>query len=298
MKAKILRFFKIIISPFLFAYIALKVVFAIWAGQRYVRSHQSGEAQIHAKQITNRHARVYRIINALLFYKNIEIEVKGLERVPKTPVLFLANHKSNVDSLVFYKTIYENKKYPLNTFVAKWELVNSKIGYILDLIDVIFIDRKNPRQALKQLEEEAPKILKNNRSLCIFPEATRVPGDHLGEFFPGSTIPAYQAFVAIVPVAIYNSEGQLWDKTKDGRIFHKPKSNKITIAFGKAITAQNFINLNQQKCVELVKNKVQDLYDQLAREADVQSQLHKSDHQEIVSEFKEMIKSKTKKTSN
>ncbi|WP_391591534.1 1-acyl-sn-glycerol-3-phosphate acyltransferase [[Mycoplasma] cavipharyngis] len=296
MKTKILKFLKILIAPLILLYIFFSLVFAVISGRRYVIKFNKGDQQNTSKQVTKRYSTVYKIINSILFFKNIEVEVQNLDVVPKTPVVFLANHKSKSDPLVLYKIIYENKKYPLNTFVAKIELAKSKIGYILDLIDVVFVDRKNPRQALKQLEEVAPRILKNNRSLCIFPEATRVPGDQLGTFNPGATLPAYQAFVPIVPVTIYNSEGQFLDKSTQKQTFRKPKSNKIIVYFHKPISTQKFINLNNQKCIEIVKQQIQKQYNKIASsQKQHQSKAKKSDHQEVIDDFKKLIKSKKKK---
>lgn len=292
MKTKILKFFKLFLSPFIFLFIGIKILLLISKGKKYVLKNTANHT---FDQRMQQHSMVYRLISNVLFYKNINIEVINFDVVPKTPVLFLSNHKSNIDPLIIYKTIYENKKCPLVTFVAKQELTQKKISYILDLIDVIFINRKNPRQALFALENETVNLLKNNFSVCIFPESTRIPGNELGDFFSGASIPAYKSFVSIVPIAIYNSEGQLWDKNDDKQKFKRPKSNKITIAFGKPIPVQKFINLNAHVCMQNVKKQVNKMYQEIHKNLQKNIKSKNSDHQEIMADLKNALKIKKQK---
>lgn len=257
MKMFLVKSIKFLFSPLLYLILGLKILRARNLAKSYILSPQNYSTDKHAAQ---RYAKIYKIVRLLFFIKDFEVQVLNLERVPKVPVLFLGNHKSNLDALLIFKVIYENEKYPLISFIAKNELKDKYYGYLLDLIDVAFIDRKNPRQAMKILEVDAVNILKNNRSLCIFPEATRVVGHDFGEFQPGAIIPAYKSLSTVVPFAIHNSEGQLWDSTNDGRKFSKPKNRLVSINFGTAIKAPQFINLNYQQSIAIVRQQVKSLY--------------------------------------
>lgn len=253
-------------------------------GKSYVLNPQKFNTPRH---IAERYQTIYKLVRFLLFIKNIKVEVRGMEEIPKIPVLFLANHKSNVDGLLIYKIIYENNKLPLTTFVVKMELKDKVIGYLLDLIDTVFLDRHNPRKALVSLEVDAVNVLKNNRSLCIFPEGTRISGPSLGEFKSGACIPAYRAYTPIVPVAIYNSERQLFDfglKRKGTR--KKWRSKTIVVKFGSPIKFSSFINLNYQNCIAMVQNQVALLYQKLAAEATAPTAKTTSLNQEIWADFK------------
>lgn len=289
MKKFFVKLIKGLFSPLFYLVLGLKIVRARKLAKAYILAPQDYATDKHAAQ---RYEKLYKIVRLLFFIKSFEVEVLNLERVPKVPVLFLANHKSNVDALLIFKTIYECEKYPLVSFVAKHELKDKYYGYLLDLIDVAFLNRKNPRQAMQTLEVDAVKILKNNRSLCVFPEATRVVGEQLGEFQPGVMIPAYKSLSSVVPVAIYNTEGQLYDKSDANRTFKKPKSKKLTINFGNAIKAPQFINLNHQQSIHIVKKQVQNLYNEITAHHNknaAQTASSPSVHDDIVNDVKKLF---------
>lgn len=288
MKSFLVKLIKWWFAPLLYLILGLKIMRARRVGKLYVLSPQNYATDKHVAQ---RYERLYKIIRLLFFVKDLGIEVLNIERIPKVPVLFLSNHKSNLDSLLLFKVIYENNKLPLVSFVAKTELKDKYYGYLLDLIDVVFVNRANPRHALQGLEVEAVKILKNNRSLCIFPESTRVVGAGLGSFQPGAMIPAYKSLASVVPVAIYNSEGQLWDRSDSQRKFNKPKSRTVSINFGHAIKAPQFINLNPQQAIEMVRQQVQDLLHDIVvfHDKKIADTVNQSIHGEIISDVKKML---------
>lgn len=85
--------------------------------------------------------------------------------------IFVANHQSTYDipPLIWYL----RKIYP--KFVGKKKLGNRipSISFNLKKNGSVLIDRKKPKQALKQLKIFGEHLAKNNDSAVIFPEGTR-----------------------------------------------------------------------------------------------------------------------------
>ncbi len=152
--------------------------------------------------------------------KKTTVTVSGQENLPQDKtVLFIANHQSNFDIPVLLG--YVDK--PM-AFISKKELL--KVPFIsgwMQLIECVFLDRKNPRQAIKDMELAGEKI-KRGYSLVVFPEGHRSKGNSHGSFKAGSFKLAFKNEVPIVPITI-NGTWQLFEKT--GRL--KPANVFITI---------------------------------------------------------------------
>ena len=71
----------------------------------------------------------------------------------------------------------------------------------MEVLDCIFIDRKDPRQAIAAMRG-AGDILASGRNVCVFPEGTRSKGDHMNEFKHGVFKIPCSAGAPIVPVLI------------------------------------------------------------------------------------------------
>lgn len=162
--------------------------------------------------------------NRVVDYLKLNINVINPENLPKEgPVVYVANHQSYADILIFLNTI----KHQVG-FIAKEEL--TKVPLLRDWIlriGSLFIIRGDARASLTTINEGAEKI-KNGYSLVIFPEGTRSQGKEMAAFKPGSLKLATKAKATIVPVTINNSysvfeEKGVIAKNKTADImFHKP----------------------------------------------------------------------------
>ena len=87
-------------------------------------------------------------------------------------------------------------------FIAKKELQKTPIlQRWMQILDCIYIDRKNPRSAAETIRHAAQFIRQQKACISIFPEGTRSVSD-LTRFKKGSFKLAYLADAYIVPVAI------------------------------------------------------------------------------------------------
>lgn len=133
----------------------------------------------------------------------IRFEVRGREYIPRTPAIIASKHQSEWESNAFLHLLHDP------VYVIKKELgYIPAYGQYARKMKMIFIDRNGHARTLRQLVKQAKIAFKNNRSLVIFPEGTRI--------LPGQKLP-YRAGVAglyaelgvpVVPV-IHNS-GMYW----------------------------------------------------------------------------------------
>ena len=143
------------------------------------------------------------IIFGLRFIVGITHKKIGIINCIDRPVLYVSNHQSLWETIVFHvifpdiAIIYKNS---LNRFpIIGWYLRNSSM---------IAVDRAAGTIAMKSMYRQALDILAEGRSIIIFPEGTRLPlyakiPYHRGVVF------LYKKFnLPVVPIAI--NSGALW----------------------------------------------------------------------------------------
>ncbi len=130
----------------------------------------------------------------------IKVVVKGLERLTNPPYVFMCNHQSALDIYTLLAFLPYSFKW-----IAKRQLFRIPfIGWAMGRTGYISIDRENPREALKAIEEAARKI-RNGMNIVIFPEGTRSVDGTLLPFKKGGFTLALRAMVPIVPIGIYGT---------------------------------------------------------------------------------------------
>jgi len=137
-------------------------------------------------------------------------------------VLFVVNHQSYFDIPVLMVHLPH-----FAAFIAKVELEKvPMLSWWMKKMGCLFMDRKNMRQSLKVILEGID-MLKDGKSLVIFPEGTRSDLGQMNAFKPGSLKLAVKAGVPIVPVTLKNTykvyeEHKRVRKTELSVIFHEP----------------------------------------------------------------------------
>ncbi|QAT42089.1 lysophospholipid acyltransferase family protein [Aminipila luticellarii] len=157
----------------------------------------------------------------LLRMAGVTCTVKGLENIPKDqPVLFTSNHQGYFDIPLMITRLDKT-----NPLVAKNSI--EKIPFIsnwMKLFDCLFLDRENARQSVRVFGE-AENLIRQGRSVIIFPEGTRSRKDEAGEFKEGAFKIALKTGVPIVPVAI---DGSYRAMEANGMWIH-PADVRITV---------------------------------------------------------------------
>jgi len=145
--------------------------------------------------------------------------VTGRKNIPrKGGVCFVSNHGSIFDIVLLLA--YAGRSIG---FMAKKELLFIPIlNMWIWVLGGGFIDRKNPRKALKTINSGVAH-LKSGGGMIIFPEGHRSRGKGILPFRPGSFKLASQSESAIVPVAISGS----WEIYEQNYVVN-PGTVKIT----------------------------------------------------------------------
>jgi 1-acyl-sn-glycerol-3-phosphate acyltransferase len=135
----------------------------------------------------------------ILATTGVNVSVRGLERVPRgQPFLFLSNHQSIYDIPVIFWYI------PFDLRIIAKESLGSFpfIGWHLRRTGHVLVRRDNPGpQVFKQLGE----LMRQRRSLIVFPEGTRSADGRVQRFRTGIFRLAIESGYTIVPVAVHGT---------------------------------------------------------------------------------------------
>lgn len=132
----------------------------------------------------------------------VDVKVRGLEHLdPKQSYVFVSNHRSYLDA----SPLFCNTGRRMGV-VAKKELLKVPVlGYGMDFVNVISIDRSNRQRAMESMRI-ATERLRAGISFAVCAEGTRArPGEML-PFKKGAFYMAVEAGVPIVPLALKNSD--------------------------------------------------------------------------------------------
>lgn len=130
------------------------------------------------------------------------LEVGGLEGFARQsgPFVFIANHMSMLDTFLLPGMILP---FHSVTFVVKEALLRYPIfGAIMRAVKPVAVERQNPRKDLKVVLEKGQRLLGQNRSIIIFPQATRSAAFDSETFNTLGVKLARKAGVPVVPVAL------------------------------------------------------------------------------------------------
>lgn len=149
----------------------------------------------------------------------------------KKPVVFISNHMSTLETMVFPGLIA-----PLIdvTFVVKDSLVSyPAFGPIMRSQNPVVVSRNNSRKDLMVVLKEGAEKLAAGTSIVIFPQSTRRESFVVKEFNSLGVKLAERAGIQVVPVAIKTDYWKNGKRIKDLGPFDR--SQAVNIEFGKAM---------------------------------------------------------------
>lgn len=131
-----------------------------------------------------------------------KVTILGKENIPEdTPVLFVGNHRSYFDILIYHEAIGRPVGYIAKSEMRKIPL----LPLYMDDIGCLFLDRNDIKQGLKTINQGA-EYMKLGHSMVLFPEGTRNQKDEMLPFKEGGYKMAEKSKSPIVPVAITGSD--------------------------------------------------------------------------------------------
>lgn len=130
----------------------------------------------------------------------IRATVSGLQRLPASHCIVVANHASYLDGMIFQAFLP-----PRFAFVIKGEVQNVPVlHFLLRRIGSKFVERFVTRTSSRDARNLV-KAATSGESLGLFPEGTFSGDVGLGRFRPGAFVAATRAEIPLVPVAICGS---------------------------------------------------------------------------------------------
>lgn len=136
--------------------------------------------------------------NSILFFLGITVHVDGRQNIPSDSNLcYMANHQSLLDIVAFV-----GPAHLWATILAKAEVKKIPIINLWCFaLGCIFIERKSPHDAIKAILKGV-ELLKQGKSMIIFPEGTRSKDGRIGELKNGSLKLATRSKAIIIPITI------------------------------------------------------------------------------------------------
>lgn len=133
----------------------------------------------------------------------IRYHIEGLDNLPASPVVVLANHQSEWETLFLYTYLA-----PICPILKKELLDIPFWGWALRLQRPIAIDRGRPHEAGKYILDQGTIRIRDGLSVIIFPEGTRAHVERIKKFSRGGAKLAIAAGAPILPVA--HNAGHCW----------------------------------------------------------------------------------------
>ena len=185
--------------------------------------------------------------------------IEGLDNIRKAegPVVFVSNHMSTLETMVFPCIIASEKEV---TFVVKDSLVNFPVfGPIMRARNPIVVSRTNSREDLALVMNQGKKFLEKGTSIIIFPQKTRKVDFVPDEFNSLGTKLAGRAGVQLIPVAIKTDYWKNGKFIKDLGPIYPEKT--IYMTFEKPMHIQGTGKEEHQKIIEFISSKLKEWSD-------------------------------------
>lgn len=186
---------------------------------------------------------VDKALSGILKRAEIEVEVNGEENIPKEGAcVFVANHQSQMDAVAMMYAVKRRVGFVAKNDLEKVPLLNKW----MKLMGTTFVDRKNPRQALKDIEEATMTVM-GGTPMCVYPEGTRSKTNEMLPFKTGVFKIIERAKVPVIPVSIDGTR-DTWENNGN-----KFKKGKIVMTFSSPIDTKDYEKKDFRELPEKVK---------------------------------------------
>jgi 1-acyl-sn-glycerol-3-phosphate acyltransferase len=175
---------------------------------------------------------------------NINVRVIGLDKLDRNAdYIFAPNHASSLDIplilgfLPFWIV-------PISKIELKWIPF---LGWAMQAAGHVFVDRRDHEKAMLSIAKIKNSLIKNPRSILIFPEGSRTNDGKVNQFKTGGLSIGISTKISIVPVAI---EGTFESLSKHSKKF---VNKLLTINIGSPIDTRKY-SLDDRKDLAIIVN--------------------------------------------
>ena len=180
--------------------------------------------------------------------------IEGLDNlhICKEPVVFISNHMSTLETMVFPGIIAPIMNV---TFIVKESLVEHRyFGPIMKARKPIIVGRTNSREDFKKVMTEGPELLARGISIVVFPQSTRKDKFIPSEFNSLGVKLANKANVNVIPVAI---KTDFWGHGKFLKDLGPIRRKKpIYMDFGKPMEVSGSGKVEHEKIIEFISSSL------------------------------------------
>ena len=175
---------------------------------------------------------------------NINVRVIGLDKLDRNAdYIFAPNHASSLDIplilgfLPFWIV-------PISKIELKWIPF---LGWAMQAAGHVFVDRRDHEKAMLSIAKIKNSLLKNPRSILIFPEGSRTNDGKVNQFKTGGLSIGISTKISIVPIAI---DGTFESLSKHSKKF---VNKLLTINIGSPVDTQKY-SLDDRKDLAIIVN--------------------------------------------
>ena len=185
---------------------------------------------------------------------NINVRVIGLDKLDRNAdYIFAPNHASSLDIplilgfLPFWIV-------PISKIELKWIPF---LGWAMQAAGHVFVDRRDHEKAMLSIAKIKNSLLKNPRSILIFPEGSRTNDGKVNQFKTGGLSIGISTKISIVPVAI---EGTFESLSKHSKKF---VNKLLTINIGSPLDTRKYSIDDRKDLAIIVNSEVKKLKNEL-----------------------------------
>ena len=185
---------------------------------------------------------------------NINVRVIGLDKLDRNAnYIFAPNHASSLDIplilgfLPFWIV-------PISKIELKWIPF---LGWAMQAAGHVFVDRRDHEKAMLSIAKIKNSLLKNPRSILIFPEGSRTNDGKVNQFKTGGLSIGISTKISIVPVAI---EGTFESFSKHSKKF---VNKLLTINIGSPVDTRKYSLDDRKNLAIIVNSEVKKLKNEL-----------------------------------
>ncbi|MEK6567984.1 MAG: AMP-binding protein [Candidatus Omnitrophota bacterium] len=183
----------------------------------------------------------FLLLNLTLLVLKIfwRLEIKGRDNLPlDKPFILCPNHASYLDGFVAASSVGMRRE--LNLFFLGYSMYfqHPLVKWAVKIARLIAVD---PALNLTEAMQASSYVLRNNKSLCVFPEGERSIDDQVKPFKKGAGILIKETSALVVPCYIRGSHHS-WPR---GKTF--PRLHPIKIIFGKPCAREELKEAGEKK---------------------------------------------------